>query len=208
MLREGPIPQALQGLLEYLVGVLFVAAPFLFGFTDEGLATAASIASGVVFLVIAATSESPTGLVKQLPPAVHVLFDVVLALLLIVTPFVLGFSGVAVPRNLFLISGVVWLLVTIGSRYGKKPLPTAAPVSTAQPESARGQAAGQSPLGPRAAAPSTSPSSIGSSTVGLSSAAPRADRPPTGPSTPREASTRAGTDGSKPGPLDGGQRPR
>jgi hypothetical protein len=120
MLREGPIPQAVQGLLEYLGGILFVAAPFLWGFTDVGVATAASIVFGIAFLVLAATSQGPTGLVKQLSPPVHALLDAVLAILLIAAPFVLGFSGVSTPRNLFLIAGVVWLLVTIGSRYGRK----------------------------------------------------------------------------------------
>jgi hypothetical protein len=119
MLREGPIPQALQGLLEYLAGFLFIAAPFLLGFTGSGVATAASIVVGLVFLVLAATSSGPTGLAKQLSPPAHALLDAVLSVLLIAAPFVLGFSGEATPRNLFLVTGVVWLLVTIGSRYDR-----------------------------------------------------------------------------------------
>ena len=131
MLREGPIPQALQGLLEYLAGFLFVAAPFLLGFTDSGVATAASIVFGLVFLVLAATSSGPTGLAKQLSPPAHALLDAVVAILLIASPFVLGFSGEATPRNLFLVAGVVWLLVTIGSRYDRRPAAgTSAPDGT------------------------------------------------------------------------------
>lgn len=132
MLRQGPIPPVVQGALEYLVGAFFIAAPFLFGFSDEGMATAAAIVLGIAFLVVAATSQSPTGLVRQIPPVVHVLIDVVLAALLIAAPFVLGFSGVATPRNLFLVTGVVWLLVTIASRYAAdRPAP--APRSTGIP---------------------------------------------------------------------------
>jgi hypothetical protein len=127
MLREGPIPQAVQGLLEYLAGILFVAAPFFLHFTDEGVATAAAIVVGILFLVLAATSQGPTGLVKQLSPPVHALLDALLAILLVAAPFVLGFSGVPTPRNLFLVAGVVWLLVTIGSRYGRKERPAVAP---------------------------------------------------------------------------------
>jgi hypothetical protein len=129
MLREGPIPAALQGLLEYLAGFLFIAAPFLFGFTDSGVATAASIVVGIAFLVLAATSRGPTGLVEQLSPPVHALLDALLAVLLIATPFVLGFSGETTPRNLFLVGGVVWLLVTIGSRYGSKERQPVPPVA-------------------------------------------------------------------------------
>jgi len=129
MLRQGPVPAVVQGVLEYLVGAFFVAAPFLFAFSDEGMATAAAIVLGIAFLVVAATSQGPTGLVRQIPPVVHVLIDVALAALLIAAPFVLGFSAVATPRNLFLVIGVVWLLVTIASRYAADS-PAAAPRSS------------------------------------------------------------------------------
>ncbi|MPQ98988.1 hypothetical protein GB931_13860 [Modestobacter sp. I12A-02628] len=150
MLREGPIPQAVHGLLEYLVGALFVAAPFLFAFTDEGMATAASIVLGIAFLVVAATSAGPTGLVKQLPPVVQALLDVILAGLLVAAPFVLGFSGVATPRNLFLVSGVLWLLITIASRYGHRepPATDTATVTGGSPADPFGTATQQPPGDP------------------------------------------------------------
>ncbi|MCU1604862.1 MAG: hypothetical protein JWP46_1327 [Modestobacter sp.] len=162
MLRQGPIPQALQGLLEYLAGILFVAAPFLFGFTDAGAPTAASIVFGILFLVLAATSQGPTGLVKQLSPPVHALLDAVLAILLIAAPFVLGFSGVVTPRNLFLVTGVVWLLVTIGSRYGRKERPAAAP---AEPPMTAVPADRVDPHRPAAVPPVTDGPSLGSGPV-------------------------------------------
>lgn len=184
MLREGPIPQAVQGLLEYLAGILFVAAPFLWGFTDSGLATAASIAFGIVFLLLAATSEGPTGLVKQLSPPVHALLDAVLAILLIVAPFVLGFSGVATPRNLFLITGVVWLLVTIGSRYGRREQP-----ADRDPAQAR---AVQAP-GPHR--PAVAPPAAEEPSLGTGPAPGARSLPGEGPAT--------GSAGPEFGPIDG-----
>jgi hypothetical protein len=188
MLREGPIPQALQGLLEYLAGFLFVAAPFLLGFTDSGVATAASIVFGLAFLVLAATSSGPTGLAKQLSPPAHALLDAVVAILLIAAPFVLGFSGEATPRNLFLVAGVVWLLVTIGSRYDRRP------------------AAGASAPG----TPARGTTEPGPGTTAADS--PRAlDAPPadgqltTGPDTAAPRETGPGTVGPGYGPLDGGR---
>ena len=35
MLREGPIPKVVHGAFEYLLGVLFLAAPILFDFDSE-----------------------------------------------------------------------------------------------------------------------------------------------------------------------------
>ena len=116
MLREGPIPQVAHGALEYVIGLLLIAAPFLFGF-DSALATGVSVTAGVVMLAIAATSSGPAGLVKTIPPTVHVVLDIILAIFFIAAPFVFAFRDETAPRNLFLILGVVLLLVTIGTRF-------------------------------------------------------------------------------------------
>ena len=116
MLREGPIPVVVHGLLEYAVGVLLVAAPFLFGF-DSSAATGVSVALGVLLVGLAAVTRGPTGLVPQLSAGVHVTVDFALVLFLVAAPFVLGFRDEAAPRNMFLILGVAHLLVTIGTRF-------------------------------------------------------------------------------------------
>jgi hypothetical protein len=207
MLRQGPIPQAVQGLLEYLAGFLFIAAPFLFDYTSAGVATAASIVVGILFLVLAAMSSGPTGLAKQLAPAVHALLDAVLAIVLIAAPFVLGFSSDVTPRNLFLIAGVIWLLVTIGSRYGSRPGPDAEPVAA----SARAQ---QLDVAPTAAEPrtgeepvletgtaSTGAASTGSASTGSATTGSTTTDPTSTGTT--ATSSGAGTVGPDYGPLDG-----
>jgi hypothetical protein len=199
MLREGPIPPALQGLLEYLAGFLFIAAPFLLDFTDSGVATAASIVFGIAFLVLAATSQGPAGLVKQLSPPVHALLDAVLAILLIAAPFVLGFSAEPTPRNLFLIAGVVWLLVTIGSRYGsgrkeRSAAPTPHPaVAAPAPEGVAPQ------LPPGGGAPDLGAAAGGRTVPGT--------MPGSAGTTPGSAGTTPGSVDPEYGPLDGGSRP-
>jgi hypothetical protein len=91
VLREGPIPRFVHGLIEYAAGVLLIVAPFVLSF-DSDAATAVSIVVGVVVLVVASTTDGPTSLVNQLPLAVHVLLDYVLAAALAV-PFLFGVSG-------------------------------------------------------------------------------------------------------------------
>ncbi len=120
MLREGPIPVFVHGLVEYLVGALLIAAPFLFSF-DSGTAIGASIVLGVALIGLAAVTRGPTSLVDQLPRSVHVTADVVIVAVLFVSPFVLGFRNEAAPRNLFLFLGVAHLLVTIGTRFVAAP---------------------------------------------------------------------------------------
>ncbi|MEX2197047.1 MAG: hypothetical protein WD844_17380 [Thermoleophilaceae bacterium] len=116
MLREGPIPRFVHGLVEYAAGVLLVAAPFVLSF-DADAAIAVSIVAGVVVLVVAAATDGPTSLVNQLPLSVHVLLDYVLAVVLIAVPFLFGFSGEGAPTAFFIALGVLHLLVTIGTRF-------------------------------------------------------------------------------------------
>ncbi|MDP8943584.1 MAG: SPW repeat protein, partial [Actinomycetota bacterium] len=124
MLRQGPIPRFVHGLVEYLAAALLIAAPFLLGFSDVGSATAASIVAGVVVLFIAATTQGATSLIDQIPLAAHVALDYLLAALLIAAPFLFGFSEEDRPLAFFLALGVVHLLLTIGTRFeadGERP---------------------------------------------------------------------------------------
>jgi len=117
MLRQGPIPAALHGLLEYGAGAIAIAAPFVLGFDDIGAATAVGIVAGVVIIVLAASTDGPTSLVNSIPVAVHAVLDYALAAVLIASPFLFGFSDESAPTAFFLVVGVLHLLVSIGTRF-------------------------------------------------------------------------------------------
>ncbi len=122
MMRQGPIPALFHGLMEYAVGALFVAAPFLFGF-DAGAAQAVAIVVGVGLLVVTAASDLPTGLARIVPLGIHVVLDFALAGLLIASPFLFGFRDETAPTAFFLVVGAVHLLLTIATRFvpGERP---------------------------------------------------------------------------------------
>lgn len=183
MLRDGPIPRFVHGILEYALGVLFIAAPFLFDF-NSGAATGMSVAVGVLILILAAVSEGPVSLVNQLPVLLHVALIYLLSIFLIAAPFLLGFSDEEPPRNFFIISGVLLLLMTIGTRF-RRSEPD--PVRGAEPR--RSSRTGQRPVSEAAPPPSgTATPSEGSPAVGHPSAPdlpasgpPAGDPPPGGP---------------------------
>ncbi|CAN5206287.1 SPW repeat protein [soil metagenome] len=116
MLRQGPISLFLHGAIEYVAGVLLIAAPFLFGFASNA-AVALSIVAGVVVIGVAASTEGPTSLIGSIPIPVHLLLDFALAAVLIAAPFLFGFSGESAPTAFFIVLGVLHLLVTIGTRF-------------------------------------------------------------------------------------------
>ena len=116
MLRQGPIPRFVHGAIEYAAAVLLIAAPFLFGF-EASAAVAVSIIAGLVVLVIAASTDGPTSLVNSIPISAHLLLDVVLAAVLVASPFLFAFNDESAPTAFFIVLGVAHLLVTIGTRF-------------------------------------------------------------------------------------------
>jgi hypothetical protein len=111
MIRKGPLPLFLHGLIEYLAGALFIAAPFLFGF-DSTAATALAIVVGAGIIVIALVTDSPVGVVRTLPIDVHVVLDYVLAVLLVAAPFIFGFRDDDPAVIFFVVLGVAHLIIT------------------------------------------------------------------------------------------------
>ena len=122
MFKQGPIPAFVHGVIEYLAGALFIAAPFLFSF-DDGTATAVAIVAGVVILVVTASTALPTGLIKSIPVHAHAVIDFALAAVLIAAPFLFGFSDDGTATAFFIVLGVVHLLLTIATRFVSEERP-------------------------------------------------------------------------------------
>ena len=126
MFKQGPIPAFVHGIVEYLAAILFIAAPFIFSF-EEDVATAVSVISGVLVLIIAASTAWRTGLIGSIPVQAHVMLDYVLAIFLIASPFILGFSDDGTAAAFFIVVGVVHLLLTIATRFVVEERPPARP---------------------------------------------------------------------------------
>ena len=122
MVKQGPIPAFLHSLVEYVAGALLIAAPLLLDY-DSGAATAASIILGVLVIFLVATTTSTMSLINQVPLSMHIVFDYVIAAVLIASPFLFGFSGESTPTAIFIAAGVVWLLLSIGTRYREEETP-------------------------------------------------------------------------------------
>lgn len=116
MLRAGPIPAFVHGVIEYLAAAVFIVGPFVLGF-DSGVGKAVSIVVGLVILIVTATSELPTSLIKEIPVAVHIALDFVLAIFLIAAPFLFRFTDDTKATALFVTLGIAHLLITIGTRF-------------------------------------------------------------------------------------------
>lgn len=99
------IPWIAHSAIEYVAALLLFAAPFLFGF-ERDTARWTSIALGVLVLLVAVISRSPLGLTKSLPVSAHATLDYVLAVVLVLVPFILGFAGDTTAVTFFVLLGV------------------------------------------------------------------------------------------------------
>jgi hypothetical protein len=115
--RRNTIPLAWHVLIEYGLGILTILAPFLFSF-DDAAADIVAVLIGAGILVLAVTSDVPTGLARTLPAASHVVIDYVLGVLLIVVPFVFGFAGDDDAATAYFIAlGLVYVVGAVLTRY-------------------------------------------------------------------------------------------
>ncbi len=86
------IPTRLHAPLDYIVGAVLVAAPWIFQFSGDAAATAVSIVLGLGLIAYSLFTNYELGVWKVAPMAVHNLIDVVAGALLAASPWIFGFA--------------------------------------------------------------------------------------------------------------------
>jgi hypothetical protein len=88
-----PITSRMHGMLDYPAGVLLIAAPWIFGFSDVGNgATAIPIVVGALVILQSLITDYELSLANVLPLRAHLGLDVVAGAFLALSPFLFGFS--------------------------------------------------------------------------------------------------------------------
>ena len=113
------VPWIVHSAIEYVAAVLLIAAPFLFGF-ERDTAKWTSIALGVVVLLVAVITRGPLGITKSLPVSAHATLDYVLAVVLVLAPFVLAFAGDKAAVTFFVLLGVAHAALSLLTRFPEK----------------------------------------------------------------------------------------
>ena len=113
------VPWVVHSAVEYVAAVLLVLAPFLFGFDSE-TAQWTSIALGVVVLLVAVISRSPLGVTKSLPVSAHATLDYVLAVVLVLAPFLLGFADDTPAVTFFVLLGLAHAALSLLTRFPQR----------------------------------------------------------------------------------------
>ncbi|WP_203330332.1 SPW repeat domain-containing protein [Rhodovastum atsumiense] len=86
------IPTRIHGMLDYALGILLLASPYLFGFADGGAAEWVPTLVGIVIIVQSLMTDYELGIARILPMPVHLGMDAVAGVFLAASPWLFGFA--------------------------------------------------------------------------------------------------------------------
>ncbi|HZH11789.1 MAG TPA: SPW repeat protein [Microvirga sp.] len=86
------ISTRVHGVMDYIVGLLLLAAPYLLGFADGTAAQWVPMILGMAILGMALMTDFELSVVKLIPMPVHLGIDIAGGLLLLASPWLFGFA--------------------------------------------------------------------------------------------------------------------
>jgi hypothetical protein len=104
-----------HGVLDYITVVAFAAIPSLFALS--GIPAYLSYVLAVVHLLMTLLTNFPFGVFKVIPVRLHKLVETIVGPVLIVIPWILGFSDALTARYVFVGAGLVILAVGVLTNY-------------------------------------------------------------------------------------------
>lgn len=86
------LPTRIHGMLDYLLGALLVASPWLFGFADSEGARWTPVILGAGVVLYSLFTDYELGAVRKLQMPAHLLLDALGGVFLAASPWILGFD--------------------------------------------------------------------------------------------------------------------
>jgi len=117
---RGPLPLRAHQAIEPFAALLLIAAPWIFGFSDNDTATTLSVIVGVVVLLTGMSTRWRMSLVKLIPLRTHFMMDVGVGIALIALPFIAGFGDDGGAARFFVIAGVLELATALMTRWTER----------------------------------------------------------------------------------------
>lgn len=96
------IPTRVHGVMDYLMGILLIASPWLFDFDAGGAETWVPVVLGASMLLISMCTDYELGLIRRISMRTHLNIDLMSGLLLAFSPWIFGFSDYVWAPHLIL----------------------------------------------------------------------------------------------------------
>lgn len=81
-----------HGVLDYLVGIILIAAPWIFGFDTGGAAQIVPVVIGIMTIAMAFFTDYEYGVIKTIPMPFHLTMDIITGIFLAISPWLFGFA--------------------------------------------------------------------------------------------------------------------
>lgn len=105
------IPTRFHGILDYIVGIFMIIAPWVLDFSDNSSATWTLVIAGIAVLLQTVFTDFEVGLVRRIPMQSHLMVDFGLGVLLAISPWLFNFDErVYLPH---LVLGVFSILASL-----------------------------------------------------------------------------------------------
>ncbi|MBA2245759.1 MAG: SPW repeat protein [Gemmatimonadota bacterium] len=88
----GALPTRIHGVLDYAMGALLIALPWLLGFAQGGAESWVPVAVGAGAIAYSLFTDYELGVVRRIQMPVHLWLDGAAGLLLAVSPWLFGFD--------------------------------------------------------------------------------------------------------------------
>jgi SPW repeat len=133
---RGPIPLNLHAALEPLIALVIVAAPWIFRFSETTTATVICVVVGLTLLLVGSMTDWRLSRVRLIPLRLHLMGDLVLGAVLVLSPLIFGFSDEGGPTRFMVVAGVLELMTALMTRWDRTE---AEPTYTRERDSPRGR---------------------------------------------------------------------
>src|SRR5687768_5597690 len=96
------ISTKVHGVMDYLMGVILIAAPWLFNFNRDGAETWVPVILGVGVILYSLLTNYELSISKTISMRTHLMLDLVSGIFLAASPWLLGFSDYVYLPHLIL----------------------------------------------------------------------------------------------------------
>lgn len=86
------IPTKVHGALDYIVGLLLIAAPWIFNFNDGSAAQWVPVIIGVMVILMSLMTNYEAGAMRAISMSTHLTMDVIAGIFLAASPWLFGFA--------------------------------------------------------------------------------------------------------------------
>lgn len=122
MNRDNPISPQWHGILDYMLGILFILSPWLVHFNNfSPVATVLMVLAGISLIGISMFTNYPLGMIHSFSFKTHRNIETVLAVFILISPWLLRYQDVPSATRMAVVMSVMWLIAIVMTNYQSRP---------------------------------------------------------------------------------------